>query len=272
MEETKKMEPQTPGNEKNYTGTNPENNEKKPVIELNKSTLSKIWQAKKDFFADVKEYFRKSSLKKVLVDFYNHPSFRNYMIILVIFLYSISAAVINSFFISFMSIGSFEFSAPAFGYSEFGLFDVFLMILMVTPIMMLIILTKNSFQNLAPEGWSSTTNRFANQAKLDNDRYLNAGIFIKSFINIKRIFRFLALLFMFIFSKLSMFALVWGFISYALYVNFEFFTWWRILLLTFLAVILADRIWVDITRWFTNRIASNVSSDGGDTIATDPTE
>ena len=68
---------------------------------------------------------------------------------------------------------------------------------------------------------------------------------------------------------MSSFIIIWGLIAAALVIYVDFFTWWRIALLTMLAIIVADRIWVDITRWATKRYASNISQDGGGGITTE---
>ncbi len=228
-----------------------------------------LWQHKDEIIADMKSYFKKSGIKQVLKDMYAHENFKSWVSIFAILIYILAFTAINSFFYDMVSIGSFDWDAPKFGYSELSFGDFVLFGLMMFPIIMIGILTKNSFQNLAPESWGATMNRFANQARNDDINWEKAWLIGKIWIVFKRIFRFIAPIVMVLFSKMSSFIIIWGLIAAALVIYVDFFTWWRIGLLTMLAIIVADRIWVDITRWATKRYASNISQDGGGGITTE---
>ena len=184
---------------------------------------------------------------------YNHPKFKDFVVVFGVLIYLLLFFNINHFLMGYFNIGHFDWNAPKFGFSEMGWGDFFVLALVAIPLLMIGTLTKASFYNLAPKSWASTKNRYGIETMREHEELKEAGFIGKTWIYLKRFYRFMVLVFMIVFSPMLPFWAVWLLLASYLYFNTEFFTFWRLVLLTMPAVIAYDRLWVNINWWATKR-------------------
>ena len=222
--------------------------EENVIEQTEEQKIEKTTETTKEFANKAKE-----KLKSISKWAYNHPKFKDWIVVSGVLVYLLAFFNINTFLLGYFNIGHFDFDAPMFGFSEMGWLDFLVLAIVTVPLISIGTLTKASFYNLAPKAWSSTKNRYGIEAMRESEEWKDAWFIGKIWIILKKTYRFFVLVFMVVFSPMLPFWIVWGLLASYLYFNTEFFTFWRLVLLTMPAVIAYDRLWVNINWWATKR-------------------